>query len=68
MNLFIDLSTNRTGPLYCGGRFNPLSREQLTRALHTLLQLTGYDQNSYASHSFRIGAATTAAAATSQHG
>ena len=63
MNLFIDLTTNRTGPLYCGGRFNPLSWEQLTRALRMLLQLAGYDQNSYASHSFRIGAATTAAAA-----
>ena len=63
MNLFSDLTTNRTGPLYCGGRFNPLSREQLTRALRMLLQLAGHDQNSYASHSFRIGAATTAAAA-----
>ena len=28
-----------------------------------LLQLAGYDQHSYASHSFQIGAATTAAAA-----
>ena len=28
-----------------------------------LLQLAGYDQHSYASHSFRIGAATMAAAA-----
>ena len=27
-----------------------------------LLQLAGYDQHSYASHSFRIGAATTTAA------
>ena len=64
MNLFIDLTTNRTGLLYCGGRFNPQSRKQLARALRMLLQLTGYDQNSYASHSFRIGAATTAAAAS----
>ena len=63
MNLFTDLITTRTGTLYCGGRFNPLSREQLTRALRMLLQLAGYDQHSYASHSFRIGAATTAAAA-----
>ena len=53
----------RTRPLYRGGRFDPLSREQLTRALRNLLQLTGYKQNHYASHSFRIGAATTAAAA-----
>ena len=52
MNLFIDLTTNRTGSLYCGGCFNPLSREQLTRALRMLLQLAGYDQNSYASQTF----------------
>ena len=56
MNLFTDLITTKTGPLYCGGRFSPLSREQLTRALRMLLQLAGYDQHSYASHSFRIGA------------
>ena len=55
--------TVRTGLLYREGRFNPLSREQLTRALHNLLQLAGYEQNHYASHSFRIGAATTAAVA-----
>ena len=61
MNLFTDLITTRTGLLYCGGRFNPLSREQLTRALHMLLQLA--DQHSYASHSFRMDAATTVAAA-----
>ena len=63
MNLFTDLITTRTGLLYCGGRFNPLSREQLTRALSMLLQLAGYDQHSYASHSFRIGTATMAATA-----
>ena len=63
MNLFTDLITTRTRPLYCGGHFNSLSREQLTKALRMLLQLAGYDQNSYASHSFQIGAATTAAAA-----
>ena len=56
--------TVRTGPLYRGGCFDHLSREQLTRALHNLLHLAGYKQNHYiASHSFRIGAATTAAAA-----
>ena len=38
----------------------PVSWEQLTRALCMLLQLSGYDQNSYASRSFRIEATTTA--------
>ena len=55
--------TVRTGPLYCGGRFDSLSWEQLTRALRNLLQLASYEQNQYGSHSFRIGAATTAAVA-----
>ena len=63
LNLFTDLITTRTGLLYCGARFNPLSREKLTSSLCMLFQLTGYDQHSYASHSFRIGAATTVAAA-----
>lgn len=63
IKLFTELTTNRTGPLYQAGRFNPLSREQLTRVLRNLLQRAGYQHNSYASHSFRIGAATTAAAA-----
>ena len=63
INLFNDLITIRTGQLYCGGRFDPLSQEQLTRALRNLLQLAGYKQNHYASHSFGSGAATTAAVA-----
>ena len=63
MNLFTYLITTKTRPLYCGGHFNPLSWEQLTRTLCMLLQLASYDQNSHASYSFRIGAATMAAAA-----
>ena len=60
LNLFTNLIATRTGLLYCGGRFNPLSREQLTRALRMLLQFVGNNQHSYASHNFQIGAATTA--------
>ena len=40
-----------------------LTRQRLTSHLRTLLQLAGFDPDAYASHSFRIGAATTAAAA-----
>jgi len=43
--------------------FNPLTREQPLAQLRTFLQGAGFDQQLYASHSFRIGAATTTAAA-----
>ena len=59
MNLFARESTEKSGLIYCGGRFNPLSQEQLT---HNLLQNAGYKYHLYASHSFKISAATTAAA------
>ena len=36
MNLFARESTEKSGPVYCGGRFNPLSREQLTQQLRNL--------------------------------
>ena len=55
--------SHRLGPLFNGGRFSPLKHQQLTSALRHLLQNTEYNQQQYASHSFRIGAATTAAAA-----
>ena len=63
MNLFARESIEKSRPVYCGGRFNSLSREQLIHQLHNLLQNAGYEHHLYASHSFRIGAATTAAAA-----
>ena len=52
-----------SGPLYYGGHFIPLSREQLTSFLRCLQLKASYQQDSYSSHSFRIGTATTAAAA-----
>ena len=41
----------------------PLSRRTLALNLHALLELCGLQPNNYNTHSFRIGAATTAAAA-----
>jgi len=63
MKQFAAQLTQRNGPVFCGGCFNPLTREQLTVQLRTLLQGSGFDQQLYASPSFRISAATTAAAA-----
>ena len=63
INCFAELSTLRSGSVYYGGRFTPLSRDHLTEVLRHLLQQAGYQQCLYSSHSFRIGAVTTAAAA-----
>ena len=63
INCFAELSTLRSGSVYYGGRFTPLSCDHLTDVLLCLLQQAGYQQCFYSSHSFRIGTATTAAAA-----
>ena len=49
--------------LFNAGRFAPLTNASLNKALRILLKNAGLDQSQYASHSLRIGAATTAAAA-----
>jgi len=49
--------------LFQAGRFAPLSCAAVTRALRQLLQQASIDSLQYSSHSFLIGAATTAAAA-----
>ena len=54
---------HRTGSLFKAGRFSPLSRTHVIDVLRQLLQEAGYDSHVYSSHSFRIGAATTSAAA-----
>ena len=53
----------RHGPVFNIGRFRPLTRSQVTSVVRQLLLEAGVDYTDYASHSFRIGAATTAAAA-----
>ena len=53
----------RIGPLFAAGQFFPLSRTHVTNTLRCLLNQAGYDSQLYSSHSFRIGAATTSAAA-----
>ena len=55
---------NRAGPLFSGGRFSPLSCVHATATLRQLLCNTNAKPSCYANHSFRIGAATTAAAAS----
>ena len=50
-------------PVFHAGRFQPLTQKKLNEILHCLLQQGGINQVDYASHTFRIGAATTAATA-----
>ena len=56
-------SAKKQGPLFNAGSFSPLTRERLTAVIRQLLHQAGISPHMYASHSFRIGAATTAAAA-----
>jgi len=49
--------------MFQSGRSYPLSRVAVTNTLHQLLKQAGLNYSQYALHSFRIGAATTAAAA-----
>jgi len=56
-------STSSADPLFNTGRFSPLSQVSLNKALRHLLSQAGLNQSNFASHSFRIGAATAAAAA-----
>ena len=53
---------NQKDPLFNAGQFSPLMREHLTTAIRQLLDQAGINSQMYASHSFRIRAATTAAA------
>ena len=51
-----------TGNLFCHYNGEPLTRSQFTGILKKALRLIGVDVTKYKSHSFRIGAATLAAA------
>ena len=55
--------TSGTSPLYVLQSGNYLTRAKVTTILRTLLQWVGISSELYASHSFRIGAATSAAEA-----
>ena len=59
--MHVDTSSNN--PVFRAGRFNPLIQKKLNRTLRNLLQQGCFNHINYSWHSFRIGAATTAAAA-----
>ena len=56
-------NNNATTLIFRAGRFNPLTIQQLNKAIRHLLQRGEINHKNFASRSFQIGAATTAAAA-----
>ena len=64
LNKFLSFAKQApTQPLFCFQDGTFLTRLSLTSHLRYLLTAAGYNADTYGSHSFRIGAATTAAAA-----
>ena len=65
MTIYCNFISNKDSidPVFHARRFQPLTQKNLNAILlRCLLQQGGINQADYASHSFRIGAATTAAA------
>ena len=58
---FLALRGSSEGPLFTFSDGCPLTRQQLSSTVQSILHSAGYT-GSYSGHSFRIGAATTAAA------
>ena len=56
-------STSMESPLFIWQDGSPLSRDQFVQRIRTALNSVGINSANYAGHSFRIGAATTAAQA-----
>lgn len=54
---------SQPGPFFITGSKSALLKAQFVDRIRSILQLLGLPQNDYAGHSFRIGAATSAAAA-----
>jgi hypothetical protein len=60
---YILLRPTTPGPLFIKASGKPLTKQNLTSETRKLLNLAGLNASNYAGHSYRIGAATTAAEA-----
>ena len=60
LTCFLALWGSKPGPLFCWANGAPLTKPNLISSLRSALELAGYDPSKFASHSFRIGAASTA--------
>ena len=58
---YLALRGNIQGPLFRFQNGSALTKDHFITAVREVLQTTGIEANSYSGHSFRIGAATTAA-------
>lgn len=58
---YLYLRPKASGPFFLHADGSPLSKQQFTRVMRKAIAAIGLPQEEYAAHSFRIGAATTAA-------
>lgn len=58
---YIAIRGSRPGPFFINARGKPLIKSTFVAAVREILTSLGFPQHLYAGHSFRIGAATTAA-------
>ena len=63
MKQYLAIRPPQAGPLFVNAVSKPLTKQALTLETRKLLAQAGFNASSYAGHSYRIGAATTAAAA-----
>ena len=61
MKTYIAIRKPTPGPLFLYASGKPLTKNALTSETRQLLCKAGFNPSQYAGHSFRIGAATTAA-------
>ena len=61
MLAYLAIRGAKSGPLFHFQDKKPLTRERFVARVRTAISSAGLSQNKYAGHSFRIGAATTAA-------
>jgi len=59
---YLAIRGTRPGPFFCHRDGTPLTRPQFVEQVRLILSQAGYNPELYASHSFRIGAVSTAAA------
>ena len=63
---YIEVRGNAPGPFFMDSTHNALTKQRFVRRIRDILTSIGLQQDHFAGHSFRIGAATAAAAAGAQ--
>lgn len=62
LQIYLRMRSSKSGLLFCHFGGLPLTRYQFCAVLQKTLKIHGLDRDKYTSHSFRIGAASTASA------